>query len=83
MSQLWILVYSSQGTITNFSSNFEPRDQILNHFSEWQAFAINPSTIIFANECRLEPILLVTVDGRLPEKLDETGKVEGIVVVGL
>lgn len=61
------------------SRELEPSDRIVDHFTEKQL--INRLTSCFVRS--LEPQLVVQVDGRLPEKLDEARKIKSIVIVGL
>ena len=59
-------------------SHFEPGDQIVDHFAEEKLIDRFAASLV---RC-FEPVLVVAVDGRLPEELDEAGKVQCVIVVG-
>ena len=58
-------------------SHFEPGDQIVDHFAKEKLVDRFAARLVRS----FEPVLVVAVYGRLPEELDEAGKVQGVIVV--
>ena len=61
------------------SCDFEPSDQIVNHFTEEKLIDWFSAGLVWCFESQL----IVAIDGRLPEELHEASEVEEVVLIWL
>ena len=76
LRQLRVVIQDSL-VAAGLCSHFEPGDQIVDHFAKEKLVDRFAARLVRS----FEPVLVVAVYGRLPEELDEAGKIQGVIVV--